>query len=137
MLANYLYARALADERNQVVAREKSLRVMHQAYLEAMQCMAHGQQLKSAEVRRQDQRALAGVPRMEFVPDVEAIVGDAPRDPAVEETTESDVLRSRAAEVDVGRAQDSIPLRGALFGECDLEITDSNSPVTMVEAMED
>src|SRR5258708_126899 len=74
MLANYLHARALADERHQVVARQEALRVMHQAYLEAMQRVARGQHFEAAEVRRQDERALAWVPWMDLVPDVEPIV---------------------------------------------------------------
>src|ERR1700722_3597636 len=49
MLADYLDARALADERHQVVARQKALRVMHQAYLKPMQRMTHRQQLEAAE----------------------------------------------------------------------------------------
>src|SRR5260370_1326558 len=66
MLANYLYAGGLADERHQVIAGQEALRVMHQAYLEAVQRMTHGQQLEAAKVRRQDQRTFAGVLRMEF-----------------------------------------------------------------------
>ena len=110
---------------------------MHQAYLEAVQRMARGQQLETAEVRGQDQRALAGISRRELVPYVEPIVGDAPREAAVKETAEPNVLGAGSSEVDVGRAQDALALGGAFFGERDLEIADSDSPVTVVEAMED
>src|SRR5580704_9607334 len=136
MLADYLHTRALADERHQVVARQEALRVMHEANLEAVQRMTHRQQLEAAEVRRQDERALARVPRRQIVPDVQPIVSDAPRDPAIEESAEANVFGARASEVDVGRAQDALSLRGAFFGERDFEIADSNSPVTNVEAME-
>jgi hypothetical protein len=81
-----------------------SPRVMHQANLEAVQRMAHGQQLEAAEVRRQDERTLAGVPRRQLVPNVQPIVGDAPRDPAIEESAETNVFGARAAKVDVRRA---------------------------------
>src|SRR5580692_9587965 len=136
MLADYLNARALADERHQVVARQEALRVMHQANLEAVQRMTHRQQLEAAEVRRQDERALAGVPRRQIVPDVQPIVGDPACDPAVEETTQPDVLGTRASKVDVRRAQDALSFLRALFGKCDLEVADSDSSVALVEAME-
>ncbi len=88
MLANYLHARALADERHQVVTGEEALRVMHEANLKAVERVAGWQQLEAAEVRGQDQRALAGISRRELVPYVEAIIGDAPPEPAIEESTE-------------------------------------------------
>src|SRR5713101_1533072 len=110
---------------------------MHQAYLKAVQRVARGQHFETAEVRRQDERALAWVPWMQLVPDVEPIVGNAARKAAVEESAQPNVLSARPAKIYVRRAQDALSLGGALFGECDLEIADSDFPVTAVEAMKD
>src|ERR1700735_1114472 len=73
---------------------------------------------------------------MEFVPNVEAIVGDAACKAAVEEPAQPNILGAGTSKVDVRRAQDARSLRFALFRKRDLEIADSDFPVTTVEAME-
>src|SRR5271163_2873280 len=137
MLANYLHARALADERHQRVAGEKPLRVMHQAYLEPVHRMTSGQQLETAEVRRENQRAFARIARRQIVPDVEPIVGDAAREAAVEESAHPHILGASAAEIDVRSAQNALALGGTFFRESNFEIANTDFAMPMVEAMED
>jgi hypothetical protein len=110
---------------------------MNHGDLEPVQRMSRGQQLEISKMRSQDERALAGVPRREIVPDVEPIVGDAARQTAVEESAQPNVLGAGPAKVYVRRAQDAPSLRVAEFGKRDLEIADSDSRVTAVETMED
>src|SRR5208282_3171045 len=124
------------DECHQGVAGQEALRVMNQAYLEPMQRMTRRQQLEASKVRSQDERALAGVLRREIVPDVEPIVADAARQAAVEESAQPDELGAGPAKVDIRRAQDAPSLRVAEFGKRDLQIADSDSHVTAVEAIE-
>ena len=110
---------------------------MNQADLEPMQRMARRQQLETSKVRGQDERALAGVLRREIVPDVEPIVADAARQAPVEESAQPNVLGAGPAKVHVRGAQDAASLRVAQFGKRDLEIADSDSHVTAVEAIDD
>src|SRR5271155_1612049 len=110
---------------------------MHQAYLEPVHRMAGGQQLETAEMRRENERALARIPRRQVVPDVEPIVGDAAREAAVEESAHPHILGAGAAEIDVRRAQNALALGGGLFRESNFEIANTDFAVPMVEAMED
>src|SRR5712692_1524431 len=104
VLANDLHSRALADERHQGVTGDKALRMMDQAYLEAVQRMCGRQQLEISKVSSQDQRALAGMFLFEFVPNVEPIVSDPAPEPAIEKSAEPDVLGRGPAEIHVRRA---------------------------------
>src|SRR6266403_1816119 len=84
-------------------------------------------------MRSQDQRALARIFLFELVPDVDAIVGNPPPQPAIEKPAKPDVLRRGPAEILVRREQDSPALGVAPSGKCYFEIAYPDSRVTLVE----
>src|SRR5260370_909964 len=98
-----------------------------------MQCASRGQQFKISKMRGQDQRALTRIFLFQLVPDIDPMVGDPAREPAIEKSTEPDVPRRGPAEIDIRPAQDSPALGIGALRKSDLQIAYPDSRVTLIK----
>ena len=137
MLAYDVDARALAHPGHQCVAGHEALRVMDEGYLMAVKCVSGRQQLEVAEMGAEYDDAAARIAPLELVPVVEAFVGHASDEPAIEKSGQAHVLGAAAAQIQVGGAHDAPAFAQAAVRKRDRQIYHPDRHVAAVKQIAD